>query len=86
MVPTLADGDWVFVAPRKRVSVGAIVVLRHPFKPVWLIKRVSMISEEGRLTVVGDNPAESTDSRTLGTFSPSQVMGYVTSRITRTKS
>jgi type IV secretory pathway protease TraF len=43
-----------------------------------MIKRVARVTPDGRLFVVGDNPSESTDSRTFGALPPSQILGKVT--------
>lgn len=77
MLPNLKDGDKVLVKPCESYQIGDIVVAQHPFKQsVVLIKRVSEIHENG-LFLVGDNPAESTDSRTLGKISPKDILGKV---------
>lgn len=79
MSPTLADGDEVLVA-RTTARAGDIVYLRHPFRSdVRLIKRLT--STEGGLTVAGDNPRASSDSRTLGVLPVSCLIGRVTSRL-----
>ena len=39
-----------------------------------MVKRVAAVDATG-LTVLGDNPAASTDSRTFGTVDPSLVLG-----------
>ena len=77
MLPNLKDGDKVLVKPHKSYQIGDIVVAKHPFKQsVVLIKRVSEVSEKG-LILLGDNPAESTDSRTLGEISKKDILGKV---------
>lgn len=77
MLPILKDGDMVLVKPSESYQIGDIVVAQHPFKQsVVLIKRVSEIHEKG-LFLVGDNPVESTDSRTLGNISQKDILGKV---------
>ncbi len=78
MSPTIEDGEIVLYVPRVEVKVGDIVLMPHPFKKsVKIVKRLSEIHPGGRLTLVGDNPAESTDSRTFGTISINSVQGRI---------
>jgi nickel-type superoxide dismutase maturation protease len=86
MLPGLAPGDYVLSDPRAYRShpprVGDVVVARHPLKPgVRVIKRVAAIAADGRLTLRGDNPGESTDSRAFGALSPDAILGKVTCRL-----
>ena len=78
MLPTLSDGDEVLVDEQVEPSalyIGDIVWLKHPFDTsLTLIKRLTAI-EAGRLVVHGDNPSESTDSRSLGALSPALLRG-----------
>ena len=85
MIPLLKPGDEVLVDPgayRKTPPYpGHIILMRHPYRAgTRLVKRVTQVLEEGRCLVRGDNPSESTDSRSFGTVSPAQIMGRVTSR------
>jgi nickel-type superoxide dismutase maturation protease len=78
MLPVLSDSDEVVVSPTRGAGVGDIVVARHPYRThCRLIKRVVDIDCEGRLTLLGDNPQESTDSRTLGPFPADRIIGTV---------
>ena len=79
MLPTLRHGDRVLVDPRAEVAVGDIITANHPFKTsVRLIKRVASIDpSSGRLTLCGDNPATSSDSRSFGTVARSEIIGKV---------
>jgi len=82
MLPTLAPGDHVFVDPRARYARGDVIVAQHPFKSdVVLVKRVGDIGDDGRVELLSDNPAEGSDSRTLGRVAPGQVFGAVVARI-----
>ena len=84
MVPILIPGDEVLVHPRARLRVGDVVVAYHPYRAeTLLIKEVSEIDGHGRLYLVGVNPKESTDSRTLGALPPHSIIGRVTSRFER---
>lgn len=78
MHPTLTPGDHVFVCLGGAFAEGSLVVARHPFKAdVVLIKRVASIGDGG-VELSSDNPAEGSDSRTLGRVPVSHVLGPVT--------
>jgi len=82
MLPTLSDGDVVLLAPGSAADTGDIVLARHPYKTsVRLIKRVKGKTAEGQLTLAGDNPAESTDSRTFGAVPEKDILGKVVCRL-----
>lgn len=82
MYPVLTGGDKVMVAPSSSVRVGDIVLAAHPFKEsVRMIKRVSEITSEGRYFLVGDNPLESSDSRSFGAVSGDLIIGRVTCKV-----
>ena len=82
MLPTLADGAKVLVDPKGYIVTGDVVLAEHPYKTgVKIVKRVSEIADDGRLTLSGDNPAESTDSRAFGTVSLESIIGKVTSKL-----
>lgn len=82
MLPTLKDGDTVMVDPKATAVVGDIVLAKHPYKSsVKMLKRVSAIDENGRYELVGDNPDESTDSRTFGSISIEYIHGKAVCRL-----
>lgn len=85
MVPTLQDGDHVLVDPGAlRPTPGAVVWIRHPHRPdLTMVKRVHRVAPDGSLTVVGDNPGRSTDSRQFGALPPDLVLGTVVWRFAR---
>ena len=67
MRPTLLAGDRLLVVRRRRAGPGDLVVLADPrARTRLLVKRVVTAGEAG-LTVAGDNPEMSTDSRVFGT-------------------
>jgi nickel-type superoxide dismutase maturation protease len=82
MAPALNDGDAVLIDPRAQVSPGDIVLAKHPFKSsVRILKRLAEIGTDGKLTLLGDNREESTDSRSLGRFSRGDILGKVVCRL-----
>ena len=85
MLPMLKHGDEVLVdrhAYRQRApQVGEVVVALHPQRDNFkLIKRVARVQPDGGCYLLGDNPEESSDSRTLGVIDGEYVLGRVTSR------
>jgi nickel-type superoxide dismutase maturation protease len=85
MLPVLKPGDDVLIDPdayrHDPPGLGDIVITRHPLRSdVQLIKRVITVLDDGRLQLEGDNPSESTDSRSFGLVSPEHLRGRVTSR------
>jgi nickel-type superoxide dismutase maturation protease len=79
MLPTLKHGDRLLIDPRAPIAVGDIVTANHPYKKsVRIIKRIESIDpSSGRLILCGDNPASSTDSRSLGAIARSEIVGKV---------
>jgi nickel-type superoxide dismutase maturation protease len=81
MLPTLKHGEEVLVQPTETLQIGDVVVAKHPFKQsVIIIKRISEINEKG-LFLLGDNPIESTDSRSFGEVSKKNVLGKVVCKL-----
>jgi phage repressor protein C with HTH and peptisase S24 domain len=78
MAPTLHDGDVVVALPGTAVRPGEVALVRWPSRPGQLsVKRAALEDTDGWFAV-GDAPAASTDSRTLG---PAEVMGPVRWRL-----
>lgn len=66
MRPTLRPGDRVVAVRCRRPRPGDVVVLSDPrLATRTLVKRVAAVGPEG-VSVVGDAPGSSTDSRTFG--------------------
>ena len=83
MTPTLDDGDIVSIA-RAGPNIGDIVLAQHPYKQsVTMLKRVANIDENGRFELRGDNPTESTDSRTFGSVPIEYIKGKAVCRLKR---
>lgn len=78
MEPTLQPGQTVLMERRRRMpKPGDLVVAEHPQRPGFLvIKRVSH-KVPGGWILLGDNPAQSSDSRTLGPFPDERLIGRV---------
>jgi nickel-type superoxide dismutase maturation protease len=82
MLPTLKDGDAVLIKRRARIETGDIILANHPFKKsVKILKRVKSFTAKGDLFLVGDNPPESTDSRTFGAVPLKYLIGKATCRL-----
>jgi nickel-type superoxide dismutase maturation protease len=81
MFPTLKDGDIVLINFRAKLSKAAIVLANHPYKNSKLIKRIKDIDENGSYYLIGDNLAESIDSRTFGVILRKDILGKVESKI-----
>ena len=84
MQPTLEPGDRVLVRRLRREplpSLGSVIVTWHPQRSeLRLIKRLSRVDRTG-LWLLGDNPAESTDSRQLGAVPTNLMIGEVVGRL-----
>jgi nickel-type superoxide dismutase maturation protease len=75
MLPALAPGDRLLVVRGRRARVGDVVALADPRSAErTVVKRVAAVAADG-VTVLGDNPAASTDSRTWGPVPASSIRG-----------
>lgn len=78
MAPTLRDGDVVLALPGTAVRTGELALVRWPARPEQLsVKRAALALDDGWFAL-GDAPAASTDSRTLG---PAEALGPVRWRL-----
>ncbi|MCB4398495.1 nickel-type superoxide dismutase maturation protease [Synechococcus sp. MU1625] len=84
MQPTLEPGDRVLVRrlnSNSTLRLGSVLVTWHPQRTnLRLIKRLNRLDSTG-LWLLGDNPAESTDSRQLGPVATSLLIGEVVGRL-----
>ena len=75
MLPALRPGDRLLVLRPGRLRVGDVVALADPRLPArTMVKRVAGRGPEG-VTVLGDNPTASTDSRHIGPVSRGAIVG-----------
>ncbi|MBV9240961.1 MAG: S26 family signal peptidase [Acidobacteria bacterium] len=82
MRPSLNDQDVVIIEPSSAIVVGDIVLADHPFKNgVSILKRVVAIDDSGRFDLRGDNPNESSDSRSFGTVPALSIRGKAVCRL-----
>jgi nickel-type superoxide dismutase maturation protease len=72
MRPTLEPGDRVLCVRARRLRPGQLIALHDPRDRRLLVKRVATVEP---LTVEGDNPGASTDSRTFGAIALDHVVG-----------
>ncbi|NEP58231.1 MAG: nickel-type superoxide dismutase maturation protease [Symploca sp. SIO2G7] len=85
MLPLLLPGDEVLVdrkAYRRSLpaSNDVVVIIPPNRRDIRLIKRVIAVEHNGACFVQGDNPSQSTDSRSFGWVEPYLILGRVTSR------
>lgn len=83
MFPLLQPGDEVLVnvrAYRQRPpQIGDVVMVQHPREEVRMVKRVTAVLPNDTYYVEGDNPGQSSDSRTFGPLPRTCILGRVTS-------
>lgn len=82
MFPSLKNGNFVLINPAFEPKIGDIVLAAHPFKKsVKIIKRIKEINADNRYFLIGDNPKESTDSRSFGTIAKKDILGKVEAKL-----
>jgi len=81
MYPAFRHGDYLVVrrfAPGELPNPGDVVLAADPREPGrTLLKRVEHVDLHGQVTLLGDNPAASTDSRHFGPVPAEAVIGRV---------
>jgi len=77
MRPALEPGDRLLVLRLLRPRPGDVVAVVDPRDGERvMVKRVAAVDpDDGRVTVLGDNPAASTDSRMFGPVRSDHVLG-----------
>lgn len=82
MNPTLKNGEVVLVDRDAEIAVGDIVVARHPLEQDGeIVKRIERIDARGNYFLVGDNTADSSDSRHFGAVTRKYIKGKVVARL-----
>lgn len=74
MLPALRPNRIVLARRSNNVSPGDVVLLHH--NGLEKIKRVKHIQDD-KIFVLGDNPTESTDSRTFGHIARKNILAKV---------
>lgn len=80
MEPSLSNGDWWLVRRTSDVRVGDAALLVHPLRPDLLVVKRLVRREASGWWVVGDNEAESEDSRQFGVVPEANVVGRLALR------
>lgn len=80
MRPTFEPGDRVLAVRTTRVRPGQIVVVPDPREPARLVVKRVVAATPLTVTVRGDNPPASTDSRAFGDVRTGDVRGRVVYR------
>ena len=75
MLPTLKDGQLVIVSTFRSPQVGDVVVAILNKREV--IKRITAISKDWHVQLLGDNSSASTDSRHHGSIPKRHILGVV---------
>ncbi len=81
MEPGLSPGDYIFVNGfSQKVRVNDVVVMRHPSKNIYIVKRVRRISGS-KFYLLGDNAKNSEDSRKFGALERDGLVGKLVFRL-----
>ena len=78
MWPTLRDGDCVKAETDISPEIGNIVIAKHPWKEIHIVKRVKEILPNG-FFLEGDNPDPNgtEDSHNFGPIPSSSIIGII---------
>lgn len=81
MEPTFREGERIFASSLpyvfKNPREGDIVVLLHPFRKIFIIKRIKKNQRDGKYIVVSDNPLEGECSASFGVIKRTGILGKV---------
>lgn len=83
MLPLLKPGEEILIDPyiyrHSSPKINDIVVIFHPHQPnMAIVKRITSIASDGKFFLLGDNQAQSTDSRHWGTINQTKIVAKVT--------
>ena len=78
MWPTFRDGDSLQADSGQLPELGDIVVAKHPWKKIHIVKRVKQIHTSGYF-LEGDNPdpTGSEDSHNFGPIPAASIIGVI---------
>ncbi len=74
MEPAIEAGQQFFVSKAENFKVGDIIILRHPQKEMFLVKRVKEELENGNFLAEGDNTGHTGEF----TIEKKQIVGKLT--------
>ena len=82
MYPTYRNGTRVLVNLDVYLNQtpvpNDVILAKHPFKTgVYIVKRVSHITDDGRYLGLGDNSFSSSDSRGFGALRLENILGKI---------
>ncbi len=84
MLPLLHQSEKIFcrkVYTGARVKIGDIVIAKHPYKKIEIVKQINAIKKNNTYNLVGTNKSSSTDSRTYGNLDSSKIISKIISKI-----
>ena len=77
MSPLFSDGDEVLFDPyiNQTLNIGDILLFNHPYKKNnKLVKRITKIKGDSLYFLEGDNPVNSSDSKTFGYINKKSIL------------
>ena len=77
MLPTLQPNTEILYDPAATPAANDLVIARHPLEDRLIVKRLSETLPGGQHLLLGDNRAESSDSRTFGPVTSEHLIGIV---------
>ena len=81
MRPRLKSGDEVLAKRTRQISIGDLVIARHPIQSdLRLIKQIEAI-ENDHVILSGFNKSASSDSHQFGLVASGFIFGTITSRL-----
>ena len=77
MSPSFSDGDELLFDPyiNQTLNIGDILLFNHPYKKNnKLVKRITKIKGDSLYFLEGDNPVNSSDSKTFGYINKKSIL------------